>query len=418
MSKWILKEMNELGYTYTGLSGKKKEDFGVGKPYITYMNVLKNYKLDYNSIDYVNVGEYEKQNVVLQGDAIFTTSSETPEEVGLSSVATQEIDYSIFLNSFCFGFRLKNKKEINPDYFACILRGNSFRYQMYIAAQGSTRYNLSKRNFNKSFIEYPENIKEQEKIAEIIATVDISIENTKALIEKYINMKSGLLQDLLTNGIDKNGDIRSPKTHEYKDSPLGRIPVDWECIELDDLVKICQGLQISINKRYTNNFDNKFYQYITVDYLNSGKSEYYVAKQKNTVHCERKDILMTRTGNTGVVITNVSGVFHNNFFKVIYNDKQITKEYLYFYLDREHIKEYFKNISGTTTIPDLKHKDFLKTKIIIPKTTDEQEVIVEKLNSIDEIIDTEKKYLIKLETTKKGLMQDLLTNKVPVNCLL
>ena len=75
---------------------------------------------------------------------------------------------------------------------------------------------------------------EQTKIAEILSTVDQAIEQTEALIAKQQRIKTGLMQDLLTRGIDENGNLRSEDTHEFKDSPLGRIPVEWE-LKIDSI---------------------------------------------------------------------------------------------------------------------------------------------------------------------------------------
>ena len=82
----------------------------------------------------------------------------------------------------------------------------------------------------------PDALSEQAKIAEILSTVDRAIEQTEALIAKQQRIKTGLMQDLLTRGIDEHGNLRSEQTHQFKDSPLGRIPVDWEVKELNDLV--------------------------------------------------------------------------------------------------------------------------------------------------------------------------------------
>ena len=69
---------------------------------------------------------------------------------------------------------------------------------------------------------------EQTKIAEILSTVDQAIEQTEALIAKQQRIKTGIMQDLLTRGIDEHGNLRSEQTHRFKDSPLGRIPMEWE----------------------------------------------------------------------------------------------------------------------------------------------------------------------------------------------
>jgi len=83
---------------------------------------------------------------------------------------------------------------------------------------------------------------EQRKIAEILETVDNAIEKTDAIIEKYKRIKQGLMQDLLTRGIDENGQIRSEETHRFKDSPLGRIPEEWKVVELGEVFKLKSGM--------------------------------------------------------------------------------------------------------------------------------------------------------------------------------
>ena len=107
---WELISFETLGDYYGGLSGKKKEDFGEGKPYIPFMNIMANDVIDINYYDLVKIKEGEKQNLAQKGDLFFNTSSETPEEVGMCSVLNEQIDY-LYLNSFCFGFRLSEQNK-------------------------------------------------------------------------------------------------------------------------------------------------------------------------------------------------------------------------------------------------------------------------------------------------------------------
>ena len=101
------------------------------------------------------------------------------------------------------------------------------------AIKGAT---LNKQKLKKILFEYPESEAEQAKIAEVLSTVDRAIEQTEALIAKQQRIKTGLMQDLLTRGIDEHGNLRSEQTHKFKDSPLGRIPVEWECKELSQVL--------------------------------------------------------------------------------------------------------------------------------------------------------------------------------------
>ena len=174
MGEWRNNTLRKLGYTYSGLSGKSAADFGDGLPYIPYMNVFANTIIDIEFIEHVNIGIHERQNKVIQGDALFTTSSETPDEVGMASVLTQNPE-EIYLNSFCFGYRLFNKDGFDSKFLAYLLRSDNVRHQMMISAQGSTRHNLSKKNFYNTTIDFPVSIKEQSKIAAILTTVDESM---------------------------------------------------------------------------------------------------------------------------------------------------------------------------------------------------------------------------------------------------
>ena len=132
-----------LGESYGGLSGKSKNDFGEGSPFINYMNVFSNSKIDPLKVDYVKIVNGENQNEVQYGDILITGSSETPEEVGMASVILDKLE-GYYLNSFCFGFRLNNFKTLLPEYARFLMRGEEVRKFMFKRAQGSTRFNLSK----------------------------------------------------------------------------------------------------------------------------------------------------------------------------------------------------------------------------------------------------------------------------------
>ena len=141
---WREVRLGDLGETYSGLRGKSKDDFGEGKAYIPYLNIYNNWVIDPEQMDYVLVENGERQSRVKYGDIFFTTSSETPHEVGMSSVLLDDVREA-YLNSFCYGFRLKEFTSLLPEYAAHLLRGEDFRHAMHYLAQGATRYNLTKR---------------------------------------------------------------------------------------------------------------------------------------------------------------------------------------------------------------------------------------------------------------------------------
>ena len=193
--EWEESKLGDLGATYSGLSGKTKEDFGfgVGK-YITYMNVFKNIKMNINMIDLVDINKNEKQNKVLKGDILFTASSETPEEVGMASVCDKEIE-NLYLNSFCFGFRLNSFDRINYTFMGYFFRSPKIRRKISILAQGSTRYNISKTELMKINIYIP-CLEEQTRIADFLANIDAIIEEEKKKFEDLRQWKKGLLQHM------------------------------------------------------------------------------------------------------------------------------------------------------------------------------------------------------------------------------
>ncbi len=414
---WRRARLGEIGEFKTSGVDKKIREKEKIVNLINYMDVYKNHFITKN-LDFMKVSANPHQirtNNVRKGDILFTPSSETPEDIGHSAVVINELNDTLY-SYHLVRFRLKNQSIMDLKFRGYIFNSRQILHQFESLATGVTRFTLSKKDFENVYVIYPQNIKEQQKIAEILETVDNAIEKTDKIIEKYKRIKQGLMQDLLTKGIDEKGNIRNPKTHKFKDSPLGKIPEEWEVVRLGDISKVRQGLQIEISKRYKENGKNR-YLYITIHYLNSKDKKNYIAEYienpPKSVICSENDILMTRTGNTGLVITNVKGVFHNNFFLVDFNKKKILKDYLIYCLNTNRVQNEIKLLAGSTTIPDLNHSDFYSIKIPLPPLP-EQKRIAEILSQIDQVIEKETAYKEKLQHIKKGLMEDLLTGKVRI----
>ena len=189
----ITTSFSDLGHSYSGLSGKSSEDFGSGKPFITYLNVYSNNVVNENEYQYVRINDGEKQNIVQCGDVLFTLSSETPEEVGVGSVYLG-ID-EVFLNSFCFGFHIDNKELAYPPYFSYYVSSTPFRKFIYPFAQGSTRFNLCKADFEKASIKLP-SLNNQKHIYAILNSITGKIETEKNLLEYYTTQKQYLLRQM------------------------------------------------------------------------------------------------------------------------------------------------------------------------------------------------------------------------------
>ena len=182
-----------LGYSYSGLSGKSAMDFGKGKPFITYLNVYSNNVVNENDYQYVQIDEGEKQNVVQYGDVLFTLSSETPEEVGIGSVYLGQDE--VYLNSFCFGIHIVNEELAYSPYISYYVSSTPFRKFIYPFAQGSTRFNLCKADFEKASITLP-SLDNQKQIHSVLNSVAMKISTERAMLEQYVTQKQYLLRQM------------------------------------------------------------------------------------------------------------------------------------------------------------------------------------------------------------------------------
>ena len=191
---WKKVRLGDLGYTFTGLSGKTKEDFGNGKRYIQYKQIFDSSKIAIENCGYVNVSENENQNSVKYGDIFFTISSETPDEIGMSSVLLEDVK-NVYLNSFCFGFRLNSFNEMIPEFARFLFRSKVVRNEIKKLAQGSTRYNMSKTELLKLEILLP-SIKEQKEISAFLSSLYQKIQTEKAILEQLEMQKKYLLQQM------------------------------------------------------------------------------------------------------------------------------------------------------------------------------------------------------------------------------
>ena len=187
---WKAKPLKNLGSSYGGLTGKAKEDFGQGDArYITYLDVFEHAVIR----DASQLGNTEidnRQNEVKTGDALFTVSSEVPEEVGMSAVWLGQ-GQSIYLNSFCFGFRPTT--ELDSKFLAYVLRSPDFRQEMTLLAQGISRFNISKIRAMEIEISFP-SFEEQRAIGEVFSNLDALIADEDRYIAQLTQAKTALLQ--------------------------------------------------------------------------------------------------------------------------------------------------------------------------------------------------------------------------------
>ncbi|BAO80998.1 restriction endonuclease S subunits [Serpentinimonas raichei] len=195
--EWEVKRLGELGVTYGGLTGKTKADFGSGAArYVTFMNVMANTVIDHSTFEAVRVSLSENQNRVERGDLLFNGSSETPEEVALCALVQRDV-HNLYLNSFCFGFRPRADAEVDGLFLTYYIRSSEGREIMKSLAQGSTRYNLSKKALLVAEVRVP-TLPEQVAIVGTLSDMATELTALEARRDKTRALKQGMMQELLT----------------------------------------------------------------------------------------------------------------------------------------------------------------------------------------------------------------------------
>ena len=312
-----------------------------------------------------------------------------------------------------------------------VIRACNYNFQFYIVTQGkffnylglletgTTYPSVNDEDILKYEFPLPP-LPEQEKIAEILETVDNAIEKTDKIIRKYKRIKQGLMQDLLTKGIDSNWQIRSEKTHKFKDSPLGRIPADWEVGSVTDFAELNPKVEI--------NPDNT-YPFVEMDAVPiMGKNYSYLTYRKGKEAGSKfrgKDILLARitpcaeNGKALLVPTNIDVGIGSTEFIVFRAKQQVNSNFLFYLLISTKVRliaiALMEGTSGRQRIPNYVFQSVVK--VAIPPLT-EQERIASVLSQVDAVIEKETAYRDKLSRIKQGLMEDLLTGKVRVTALL
>ena len=262
-------------------------------------------------------------------------------------------------------------------------------------AQGSTIKEIRPDFIRSISIEYPADINEQNCIAKILEQLDQAIEQTQAIIAKQQRIKTGLMQDLLTKGIDKNGNIRSESTHEFKDSPLGRIPVDWKPTTLGRVASLQRGYDI---------VEAEFVIGVFPVISSSGIIGYH-----NLSTVCGPNVVVGRKGSIGNVHFVETDFWAHDTSLFVTDFFGNSEKYIYYLLTYLNLGQYGTK-SGS---PSLNRNDIHPLAIGLPDTT-EQKTIAEYLSVQDTLLRQFQIYHSKISRLKTGLMHDLLTGKVRV----
>lgn len=355
------------------------------------------------------------------GDVVITKDSETPDDIGIPAVITVQME-----NLVC-GYHLAlirpNTSELDSVYLTKQLSTERVARYFALCASGSTRYGLPISAIESVTVPVPPK-DEQAKIAEIFFTVDRAIERTEALIAKQERIKTGLMQDLLTRGIDEHGNLRSESNHHFKDSPFGRIPVEWNVCSLEHIGEWSSGgTPPKSNPDYWGNEvpwlcpkDMKAFDiHATIDGLTvAGAKRGSRIMPAQTVFIVVRGMILAHT--FPVCITRVPMAF-NQDVKAIRTFENIDSRFLAYWL-RSHEHDLLKaTTTATHGTKRFEMKDLFDIKIAIPEK-EEQARIISRFDTLQSEIEGCMMLKSKLDSLLAALMQDLLTGSKRVTSLL
>lgn len=352
------KMLGELGDFYSGLTGKTKSDFtGGNEKFITYVNVFNNPSLKTDVPERVKIAEGEKQNTIQYGDILFTGSSETPDECGMSSVLTHTIEEKLYLNSFCFGFRFFDLSDKCPSFMKYLFRSTNIRKTICKTANGVTRYNISKKEFAK--IEIPIiPLPVQEEIVRILDAFTELQAELQAELQKRKQQYNYYLDNLLNfKNINREG---------YQ------AEVRW--MKLKDIGKVCMCKRIL--KSQTSSYgDVPFFKIGTFGgnadaYISQALFNEYKAKYS---YPQKGEVLISAAGTIGrtIVFDGTPSYFQDSNIVWLKHDESIVlNSYLrYCYALNPWV------VSTGGTIARLYNDNILEATIPVPSLANQQRIV-------------------------------------------
>ena len=311
--------------------------------------------------------------------------------------------------------------HIDREYFYYYLASKEAEFSGH--RQMGTQGNLNTTIVSNVDLLIPTSKPEQSKIAEILSTVDRAIEQTEALIAKQQRLKTGLMQDLLTRGIDEHGNLRSEQTHKFKDSPLGRIPVEWEVKPIETKlefiidyrgrtpVKTDSGIPLITAKNVREGFlCEEPREFIATDAYDSWMTRGIP---------EPGDVMITTEAPMGNVarVPDYKIALAQRLITLPTKKNELSSNFLFWMLHWSRTLERLELLTSGSTVVGIKQSVFRRVEFSFPPL-DEQSNIAAMLNAEKSAAEKNLKHLAKLRSLRTALMQDLLTGRKRVTALL
>jgi type I restriction enzyme S subunit len=443
-----------------GLTSDLFEGKEEGIPFLNIRCIQENRilkeKLQY--IDEKIVGKHFRHFLLEENDLVVSSSG----TLGRCIFIKKE-NLPLLLNTSIIRMRPLNH-ALDRMYLKYYIESEYFQKGIYRLSTGSAQSNYGPSHLKKIYIFLPP-LPEQQKIAEILETVDNVIEKTDAIIEKYKRIKQGLMQDLLTRGIIENyelgimnygselrkhesgimnnelgvgsheseignWELRDERKHKFKDSPLGKIPEEWEVVSLEE-VALPNGIvrgpfggmlkkEIFVSRGYkVYEQGNAIYKSVNLGHYSIDAKKY---KQMLRFAVKPKDFIISCSGTIGKIFmipdNFKKGIINQALLKITIDNKKFNHKFFEYFFEWERFQDKIIDYTQGGAMPNLIGINEFK-KVSFPKPPlPEQRRIASILSQVDEVIEKEQKYKEKLERIKWGLMEDLLTGRIRVNSLI
>lgn len=294
------------------------------------------------------------------------------------------------------GFAILRAKRMHPRFLYHLIFSDEVSSQVRKLELGSNYPAINESDVSNLCIPIPPGA-EQRRIAEILDTIDEAIKKNEALISKLKAMKQGLLQDLLTRGLDKNGKLRDPKAHpeKFKEFGLRKVPRSWTVGKLGTQLAFQRGFDITQTEQRPGNVPVV---------SSSGITSYHDRAMVNG-----PGVVTGRKGKLGQAYFIESSFWPHDTTLWVKNFHENIPRFAALFIEWLRLERF----DAATSVPTL-NRNFIHPMIVAMPPEYEQRQICAMAESFDNRIHTEEQYRDKFKLQKKGLMHDLLTGKVRV----
>ncbi|GAA0576244.1 restriction endonuclease subunit S [Halomonas salifodinae] len=433
MSEWMRGSLGELASGVRGVSYTPNQLQRFMSPETVVLlrsNNIKGGQVNFDNVQLVPSHIVSNEQLAQHGDTAVCMSNGSKALVGKSGrIEGNEAPCTV--GAFCSIFRPHTHAD--EKFVSYIFQSGAYRRHLDIILAGSAINNLRNSDVEALSLEIPPR-QEQRLIAHILDTLDSQIQKTEALIAKLEKVKEGLLHDLLTRGIDENGQLRpSPEQAPelYKESPLGLIPISWHFAALGSLLdKIEAGKSPSCPDIPAPSGEWGVLKVSAVNPKGFRSTENKVVERKSLVvegyEVKQGDLLITRANTPDLVGASCIVeewtsrlMLSDKTLRLVENPDLVMRQYIYHSLQQSYVRKQI-SIAATGTSMSMKNisQGAIRTLSIIVPPIAEQSAICKRVAAISKRISHEQSKVSKLYQDKAGLMDDLLTGRVRVTPLI